>query len=380
MTATLAAWLHDIGPFVLRFTDHFGIRWYGLSYIAGFLIAGIMMHRMATRGLLRVPPDRVFDALVMLVGGVVIGGRLGYVFLYQPSLLWTFEPAFPFWGLLMITRGGMASHGGMLGVIVAAWLVSRGFKDESGRRVGACPPLHVMDAIALTAPIGLGLGRLANFINGELLGRVVARAGEPAPWWAVRFPQEHLSGHEAPLTASQEVELVRLVTEHRLPNDPEADWFEFAYGRVLDKLHAGSAEIAARLEPLVSARHPSQLYQLFAEGMVTLAVAWFVFRRPRKPGVVGAWFLITYGVGRVVTEFWRLPDDHFKGAGLLDSARLMGLSRGQWLSVLMVGAGVALLVVVSRRAAERMRGWGSVLPAEAGDAHGDRDTRRDQGE
>jgi phosphatidylglycerol:prolipoprotein diacylglycerol transferase len=324
---------------------------------------------------------------MVLVAGVLIGGRLGYVLLYQPALLWTFEPGFPFWGLLMINRGGMASHGGMIGVLVGAAIVARGFRDERGVRRGRVPLLHVTDSLALVAPIGLAFGRLANFINGELLGRIVARPGEPAPWWAVRFPQEHLTGHAPPMTDAQQVELARLAMEHALPSDPEKGWFEVAYARVLEKLQMGppevSARIAERLEPLVSARHPSQLYQAFAEGLVTLAVLWFVFRRPRVPGVVSAWFLITYGLGRVVTEFWRLPDDHFAGTGFWDltSARPMGLSRGQWLSVLMVVAGIVLLIWVTRRGGEKLGGWLSgPLRAQAGDAQRRPEAQGDQGE
>ncbi|HHN78550.1 MAG TPA: prolipoprotein diacylglyceryl transferase, partial [Phycisphaerales bacterium] len=120
---TLAAWLHDLNPFVVRFTETFGIRWYAISYILGAVIAGLMMHRMAKKGLIRIPPDRVFDAIILLALGMIVGGRLGYILIYQPSLLWSFEPTFPFWGLLMINRGGMASHGGMIGVIIAAWRV-----------------------------------------------------------------------------------------------------------------------------------------------------------------------------------------------------------------------------------------------------------------
>lgn len=356
---TLAAWLHDLDPFLLRFTDTLGIRWYGLSYLASFVIAGFILHRMAKAGLLRIPADRVIDVMVVLVAGVVIGGRVGYVLVYQPSLLWTFEPAFPFWGLLMLTRGGMASHGGIVGVVIAAAWVARGLRKDDQCPKTPCPTLHILDALALTAPIGLMLGRIANFVNGELLGRVVARAGEPAPWWAVRFPQEHLTTHAAPLTPDQELALITLVHRHRLPNDDPKDWFEPAYHRVLEKLQAGSTDIAERLGPLVSARHPSQLYQALAEGLATLAVVWLVFRSPRRPGVVGAWFMISYGVGRIITEFWRLPDDHFAGAGFFDlsSPRPLGLSRGQWLSALMILAGIALLIAVARHGAEKLGGW-----------------------
>lgn len=362
MTATLGAWLHDWSPMAVGLGGSFGLRWYALSYLLGFALGGLVLHRLSKRGLWRVPADRVLDAVVLLGVCVIVGGRLGYVLLYQPSLLWTFTDAFPFWGLLMLNKGGMASHGGMLGVAFAAWRISRGYAREDGTVVGRCPTLHVLDGLVLVAPIGLMLGRLANFVNGELLGRIVAPPGASAPWWAVRFPQEHLSSHAPVLTGEQERDLLRLTLEHALPNDPESAWFAVAYERMLGKLQSGSAEaasaIAERLEPLVSARHPSQLYQAFAEGVVTLAAVWLVARCPRVPGVVGAWFLITYGIGRIATEFWRLPDDHFSGGGLLNMARPLGLSRGQWLSAGMVVLGVVLLVWVTRRGGEKMLGWG----------------------
>lgn len=362
LTPTLASWLHDLGPMALPISGGLGVRWYALSYIAGFVLAGFVLGRLAKRGLWRVPHDRVLDAVVVLAVSVIVGGRLGYVLMYQPSLLWSFEPGFPFWGLLMLNKGGMASHGGMIGVVFGAWRISRGFKSEDGSVRGACPVLHVLDGLVLVAPIGLLLGRLANFVNGELLGRVVAGPGERAPWWAVRFPQEHLTEHAPVLDAAQTEQLARLVTEHTLPNDPEQSWFFLGYQRVLETLQSGGAEasaaVAERLGPLVSSRHPSQLYQAFAEGLVTLVVVWLVARRPRVPGVIGAWFLIVYGVGRIATEFWRLADDHFAGTGLLNAARPLGLSRGQWLSAVMVAAGVALLVWVTRRGGEKMLGWG----------------------
>lgn len=373
---TLAAWLHDLDPFVVRFVGDFGIRWYAISYLLGFTLAYVMLRAMAGRGLILLSRPFLLDAMLLIGVGVIVGARLGYVLLYQPSLLWTFDGSFPFWGLLKINKGGMASHGGMIGVLIAAWRVSRGFRGDDGKTYGACPPLHVVDALVLVAPVGLLLGRLANFVNGELLGRVVAGAGQPAPWWAVRFPQEHLTGHDVALSDEARAALDQLALEHTLPSDPPSEFFGAGYSRVIEKLQSGSAEIAERLEPLVSARHPSQLYQALAEGVVTLGVVWLVFRRPRAPGVVSAWFLIVYGLGRIATEFWRLPDDHFGGTGFFDltSARPLGLSRGQWLSVLMFVAGVGLLVVLARRGGERLGGWASarsVAPPSSQMADGD---------
>ncbi len=347
----LAAWLHDWSPVLLPIAGDFAVRWYGLAYIAGFGVAYLILRGMVRRGMTPIPADRAFDVIVIAAICGMVGGRLGYIALYQPSLLWSFDASFPWWGVVALNRGGMASHGGIAGVMVGAWLVSRGFRAETapGRieRIGRSPVLHVCDVFAAIAPPGLFFGRLANFVNGELLGRIVAPPGEPAPWWSVRFPQEHLSEHAPVLAPAQEQDLLRLVRDVA----PNATSFESGYARVLELVQSGHADVAARLEPLVSARHPSQLYQALCEGLIVSLVVWLVWRRPRTPGVVSAWFLITYGVLRIATEFVRLPDAH------LTVVRFAGLSRGQWLSVLMVLAGLAILGWVRQRPSERLGGW-----------------------
>lgn len=346
---TLAAWLHDLNPFLLRISGNFGLRWYGLSYGAGFLIGWAILRSCAKRGLILLSPQRVTDAMLYCIVGVVLGGRLGYVAFYRPDLLASFGPEPPWWGVLRVNDGGMSSHGGMIGVIIACWLIARGRRDEAGVRHERVPALHLMDITALACPIGLGLGRIANFINGELLGRIVARPGEPAPWWAVRFPQE-LLGEWRPeeLTPAREAALTALVPGAVSIDDP-------AWGRgvrvLIERLQSGSAEAAARLEPVLNARHPSQVYQAFTDGVVLFVVLWWIWRRPRKPGVIGSWFLMTYGVMRIITEFWRLPDAH------LHTPRVLGLSRGQWLSAVMVAVGAVALVIVQRRPVGRIGGW-----------------------
>lgn len=209
-----------------------------------------------------------------------------------------------------------------------------------------------MDTIAAVCPIGLGLGRLANFVNGELLGKIVAMPGQSAPWWAVKFPQEVFDEHAPQLTAQQQLDIAVVAAKHALPGD---ETFAQQYQRMLDALHMGgerALRIKQELGPLLAARHPSQLYQMAAEGLVLGAVLWWIWRKPRNPGVVGCWFLITYGVLRVVTEFWRLPDGH------LVVQRIAGLSRGQWLSVVMVVCGTALLAHFGRkRGVTKLGGW-----------------------
>lgn len=349
---TLAAWLHDLGPFLWEIRPGVGLRWYGLSYVAGFVLGYFALRFLARRGATPIPAERAMDVIMYAALGAVAGGRLGYVLFYQPSLLWDFSSSFPWWGVFELQRGGMASHGGIVGVVLVGFLLARGFKTQSGTRLGSAPVLHVLDVFALLAPFGLLLGRLANFVNGELLGRIVARAGQHAPWWSIRFPQEALE-RPAELSPDQRDGLLRTVGLDPASLGP-AGWdaeFKPRYEALLRKLQAGSDEAARLLEPWINARHPSQLYQAAAEGLMVGLIIWLIARRPRKPGIVGAWFLISYGILRVVTELWRLPDAH------LATARIAGLSRGQWLSVLMGLAGVAMIVLIQTRRSPRMGGW-----------------------
>lgn len=351
MTPTLAeAWLHDLSPFALRFTESFGVRWYGLSYAMGFVVGYLALRGLARRGLVLIPPHRCGDAMLTVIVGVVVGGRLGYVLLYEPSLLWQFSSSLPWWGVLMTQKGGMASHGGMVGVVLAAWRISRGWKLPDGSIEGRCPPLHVMDVLSLLAPAGLFLGRVANFVNGELLGRIAARPGEPSPWWSVKFPQEVLSGQDCMRTPEQTQMLDGLVFRDSLPGEA----WTHAYARIVETIQGGGPEgrrLAEELSPLLSARYPSQLLQAGAEGILLGAVLWAIWARPRKPGIVGAWFLIIYGVLRVLTELVRLPDAQ------LEVRQVLGLSRGQWFSLAMVFGGILALALLRGSRGAPVGGW-----------------------
>lgn len=345
---TLGAWFHDLDPVVFALGP-FVVRWYGLSYVVGMVIAFLLWRWIAGRGWTAVPKERVLDAMIAVAFGMVVGGRVVYCVLYRPELIVEFTGSFPFWGVLAIHKGGMASHGGMAGLVVGAWVVSRGWTevDELGNRqvVGRCSLLHVMDMLALITMPGVLLGRLSNFVNGELLGKIVAGPGEKGPWWTVQFPQE-LDGWAAPgvmrkvthapmLSEQQQAVLWRLVE----PLRTEAERAKGVWENGVSRLIAEAGKHKAELSTIVSSRHPSQLYQAVAEGVVVMAVCWGVFLMKPRPGVVAAWFFISYGVLRVVTEIWRLPDAQFGDAG-----RIAGLSRGQWLSVGMVVLGAGLLV------------------------------------
>ena len=153
------------------------VRWYGLMYLAGFLIfswLGRLRARQAWRG---ISVQDVEDLLFWGVFGVIVGGRLGYVLLYKPGD-YLRDPL----EILKLWHGGMASHGGILGVILVMWLFAR----SRGKSF-----LTVSDFVVPLIPLGLAAGRLGNFINGELWGR----PADPSIWpWAMVFPQAHDGG------------------------------------------------------------------------------------------------------------------------------------------------------------------------------------------
>lgn len=325
---TLAAWLHDWSPFVWRISPSFGIRWYGLAYVAGFIAAWMILARLARRGRIIIPADRIGDFILGVVVGTILGGRLGYALIYNRALFTELLPGPPWWGLLAINQGGMASHGGMAGIVLACLILARRWK---------LPALHLTDCLARVAPVGIFFGRLANFVNGELLGAPVSPPGAPGPWWAVKFPQELLerqTDEQIEMLARAAPELAEVAASGSTTNDS-------AIAATIHQLQHGSADAARLLEPLLYARHPSQLYQAIAEGVFLGLALWWIARRPAardRHGLITAWFFILYGIGRIITEVWRLPDAQFGDAG-----RIAGLSRGQWLSAGLIVAGIGLL-------------------------------------
>lgn len=165
----LAYWVHDWSPFLIEFSDGFGIRYYGVAYLLGFVVGGWLLARYWKAKRSQLPAEQVSDLMIALVLGVMIGGRLGSFLLYDPGAL-VHDPL----SFFRVWEGGMASHGGMLGVAVAlAWFA----------RSRKIPFLHLGDLVASVAPAGLLFGRIANFINGELWGKPTTVA------WAVIFPK-----------------------------------------------------------------------------------------------------------------------------------------------------------------------------------------------
>jgi phosphatidylglycerol:prolipoprotein diacylglycerol transferase len=336
------AYLHRLDPFAIRITESFGLRWYGLAYAVGFVLAWALLRWFARSGRSPLTPRGAGDIMTYTIIGVLVGGRLGYALFYSPSALWTFSSGFPFWEMLAIHRGGMASHGGVLGVIVACWLY--------GRRHRISSP-HLLDMGAFVCTPGLCLGRLANFVNAELWGRPMpasmqANLPDPptvaAPGWGVKYPQEVL-----PLTGSTPLEAERL--DALAPLEAEIGGRETFLPGVVEAVQAGNEQVIATVQPLLTAYYPSQIFQAITDGPLLMGALALVWLRPRKPGVVGCWFLMVYGLLRILTEQFRQPDE---GVDLL----LGAISRGQVLSIVMVLAGAVLLVVMTRRDAKPLGG------------------------
>ena len=276
------------------------LRLYALAYIAALLFGWWLIVRLVRRPRLwpgdsaPMTPAQVEAFLTWAVLGVVGGGRLGYVVFYEPA----YFLANPL-EIVQIWDGGMAFHGGLLGVIVA-WLAFC--------RIHRLPRWQVADALALAAPMGLLLGRLANFINAELWGRP-----SDAPW-AVVFPGAAAQDCTGP---------------------------------------AGLVEIAGQV---LCARHPSQIYEAALEGLVLLVLLlWLALRRGalKVPGLTAGVFLVGYGSARFVVEFFRQPDAQFFAAHPRGYAVWVsddvGLSMGQLLSLPMVLVGLGLVILAVRR-------------------------------
>ncbi len=165
----LAYWVHDLSPFLIRFSGNFGIRYYGLAYVSGFFAGAWLLHRYAQKKRSLLPGSKVADLMVALVMGVLLGGRFGHFAFYEPELF-LHDPL----SFFRVWEGGMASHGAFIGVTIAiAWFARR----------EKIPFLHLSDLIATTTPVGILFGRIANFINGELWGKPT-----DVPW-AVIFAQ-----------------------------------------------------------------------------------------------------------------------------------------------------------------------------------------------
>jgi phosphatidylglycerol---prolipoprotein diacylglyceryl transferase len=234
MAAPRQYWVDNLDPWIIHFSGGLGIRWYGIAYALGILLTAYLFSRWSRQGRLPVSLHQVDTLIIYGAAGLLVGGRLGYCLLYDFHEI-SHHPLQVF----AVWNGGMSSHGGILGMVlgicVFAWQ----------RKLN---PWFFLDAAVVAGPLAIGLGRIANFINGELWGRPTT-----VPW-AVIFPRSPLvNGMEVP-------------------------------------------------------RHPSQLYAAAIEGLLLFLVARWIYRSHPRPGFTTGAVCALYGIGRFIDEFWREPD------------------------------------------------------------------------
>ncbi len=345
----MEAYVHTLDPFAIKFTQDFGIRWYGLSYLTGFFLGYLIILWLCKKGKSPLSAELASDFVFTVAMGCIAGGRIGYCLFYSPDLLFSFESSPPFWGLLAVNKGGMASHGGMIGIVIACYYFARKH---------SLPVLHLFDLTIPGATLGIFFGRIANFINGELVGRV-APAGYQ---FAVKFPQDIINW---PSYAPEKLKLLTPVIpytgedtsrwERALNSFPGRQaWHDvqFYLERILEATQSHNTAVIEHLAPLLSPRYPSQLLAALLEGLLIFVITLYVWRKPQKPGLVTALFFIVYALVRIYNEQFRLPDLHL-------GYQLFGLTRGQWLSVGLLIAGISCYAYWSRRKAPAIGGWRS---------------------
>ena len=299
----LAYYVHDLDPFIFRLWGNVGPRWYGLAYVLAFICGYLLMRRLAVRGYAELRASQVGDFISgAAFFGVLLGGRLGYVFFYRPEMLR--DPL----SILRVWEGGMASHGGMIGILLFTFYYAHRHKI-SWTNLG--------DNLVVTVPLGLFFGRCANFINGELYGRVTSVS------WAMQFPKELLDN-----SAEAERAIVACQQINPALTTPEA---------IVAAVHrsASGGQVKEILRTILMPRHPSQLYEAFFEGIVLFAIVWLVRTRLRTPnGFLTGVFFICYAIFRIAVENFREPD----------ASMIWGVTRGQFFSVFLILIGIGFIV------------------------------------
>jgi phosphatidylglycerol:prolipoprotein diacylglycerol transferase len=343
-------YVDDLSPYMWRISGDFGIRWYGFSYFLGFILGLMLLQWLVARQKTGMTSTQVWDFATYCIVGALVGGRLGYCLFYSPDLFIRFKSDFPFWGVLALNDGGMSSHGGMIGLAIAAILYSM----SSG-----ISRLYLFDLVTVGGPIGVFFGRIANFMNGELVGRPC----DPGFPLAVKFPTDI---YEWP---KDNFEMLSKLGEviSKLPNYTREKWqlWVESYRMSLDaresvrhgladivhSIQDGNAQVRDALAPLLTPRHPSQLYAAVGEGLFIFIVLFLLWYKPRRPGFITATFIVLYATVRIIDECFRMPDSFI-------GFQLFGLTRGQWLSIGMMLIGFVLMFLWSRNTTLMIPGWG----------------------
>lgn len=328
---TIATYIHHIDPVLLDIPGTpLAIRWYGLAYVGGFILGYMVLLWLSKRRLYCISPDKLGDFITSVcIFGVLAGGRLGEFFFY-----WLPEHGLsgfcndPLW-ILRVWEGGMASHGGIIAVLlVALWYCRKNHLSLPA----------VTDGLAIVSAIGICFGRIANFINGELYGRVASAANSIA----MKFPQEYFS-----LPATTQIQ-AKVALDHTMgqpietlahcdtTGTPTESYYEL-FMRLTRESDTFRDTLGAYLNP----RYPSQLFEALGEGFIIFVVllALRLGWKNAPAGIFSALFCFLYAAARISTECFREPD----------ADTWHGITRGQYLSFAVIALGVIFLIPAIRR-------------------------------
>ena len=318
----VGSWVHDLSPYLFRFPQGLqeivhlpGIRWYGLAYLAGFVAAYFLLRHYNAKGRSPYEGEHILNLMTFLILGVLLGGRLGFFLFYRLDGLL----ADPF-VIFRVWEGGMSSHGGFLGVLIAlAWYT----------RITNQSLLAVGDIVVTVTPPGIFFGRIANFINGELYGRTTE---ENLPW-ACKFPSEIRDWDlRNPQFSNRYDELFAALSKFGVTT----------YGQIVTAIRSGHENVTLTVSAYLSPRHPSQLYAALLEGLIPLIYLqwrfWHNDNEKRPAGRITGEFLSLYALVRILGEFFREPD----------APLIAEITRGQFYSCFLLIAGILLILWVSR--------------------------------
>ncbi len=340
-----ATYVHNLDPIALPIYGGLALRWYGIAYLMGFVGGFLLLRNFAQRGLWVLKPEKTADFIAAAaLFGVFLGGRLGWVlFYFKDGVLdprwWPAIKADPLLGF-RVWEGGMASHGGILGLVIFTWFYAR---KEKVTWTG------LGDGLCVVAPLGLFFGRMANFINGELYGRVATGVG-----WAVKFPGTLMDAkapefdrfNEAATAAAQvEPKLGPVYQALETATNQDYPYARSTYFEALLDAHRHSHAVNDAIAPYLEPRHPSQLYEGMLEGLLLFIILYVVRVKFRNApdGLLTGLFFALYAIFRIFGEHFREPDAAMVGA----------FSKGQFFSFFMFLFAAAFFV-------HAWRGWKKV--------------------
>lgn len=326
-------YLHHFDPILIQFTERLAIRWYGLAYVAGFIGGfGLLLH-LVRKGCSELRSEQVGDFITYAaIFGVMLGGRLGSMLFYDFAGF--VQNPLSFFNFL---DGGMASHGGVIGLMLFTWFYAKRHQ-LSWAGLG--------DNLVVVAPIGLFFGRIANFINGELYGRITDVS------WAVKFPPElttwtieQIADVSARCAAASDSFNVRLADlQQALQAGQLTSEGQLSFYAAQDMIESARSDdaVATVLREVLPPRHPSQLYEAALEGFALLAILLWVRLRWKNlsHGILTGLFFVGYAVFRIVVEVFRQPDHGIDQFG--------PLTRGQFYSTFMILIGVGFFIYAAR--------------------------------